>query len=171
MPHVEIGTGSQSATFNAFARHLIPGIEPGGSRGGDAMKPVLFLRDAWIELLDMNLTTANDYNAFNYSLKLSQEESLNPGLLLPVGIVGSRQLQTTAVGEASLGANAAVHDLFHAHGTLWAPSFVGVQGLETGGADVDISLHMDYEVVMVPWMEWFLMWEFLDNVIDNTKDY
>jgi len=170
VPHIEIGTGSQSATFDGFERQLIPGIEPGGSSAGEPMKPALLIVDAWIEIVDVvALHGVDEFNQALYALKLSQEQSLDPGLLLPLAQVGSQVTEITAVGE--IATPLSITNLFKAQNTLWAPKWVGLRMFERGAIDIDISVHIDYEKVMVPFWDWFMLWEFLDNVTNNTKDY
>ena len=62
---------------------------------------------------------------------------------------------------------------FRAQGSVWTPLWVGVRFSELAGAltSWDIDVHLDYEVIEIPWDEWFLRWEFLDNVVDNERQY
>jgi len=169
VPHIEIGTGSQSATFDGFERQLIPGIEPGGSRAGEPMKPALLIQDAYIEIVDIATMHTEDFNQALYAIKLSQEQTLDPGLLLPLAQVGTSVTEVSAVGQrvTPLG----IKDLFHAQNTLWAAKWLGIRMFERGTIDIDVSVHIDYEQVEVPFWDWFMMWEFLDRVPNNQKDY
>ncbi len=123
-----------------------------------------------MEVLDVgDLSSAGENAAIKVNLKLSQEESLNPGLLLTVEEI---LVFATAAAEASIGSMSRTKT-FGAQGTIWAPSFVGVRLGEQGGGvvDWDLDVHLDYEVVDVPWMDWFIMWDFLDNVVNNERAY
>ena len=169
MPHAVFNLGSQTATADLAARALIPGIEPGGSRAGRDTKPALLIRDAWLEVIDFDLTTADDTNMMSYFLKLSQELNLNPGLILPIGAIGSRR---TGAGGETGGLHQILRERFDAQGTLWAPRVVGVRVVETGTViQADVDVHIDYERIDVPWMDWFLMWEWLDGIGDNEREY
>ena len=172
MPHAVFNLGSQTATGDLAARNLIPGIEPGGSRAGRDTKPALLIRDAWIEVNDVTIVgAANDFNGFQIYLKLSQELDLTPGLILPIAAVGMERAESTAVGFASVGIDSMVREMFRAQGTVWVPRVVGIRLLESGTATLDADVHLDYERIELPWMEWFLEWEFLDGVIDNEREY
>lgn len=170
MPHAVYNIGVQSAGGNFQARQLIPGIEPGGSRVGKS-KPTLLILDVWIEPKDYSALTTSDFNAMTYYLKLSQEPDLTPGLILPVGIMGSQVLEADATGRPTIGINSVTKDLFHAQGTRWAPAYVGAFLLENGSLSTDADLHLDYEQVEAEWMDWFILWDFLDNIIDNETQY
>lgn len=171
MPHAVLNLGFQSATVDiaASVRPLIPGIEPGGSRVGHPMKPALLIRDVWLQPIDVNVSAATGGNTMGYFLKLSQEESLNPGLLLPIGVFGNEHTQVSAVGAVNQPLEP--QGMFKAQGSIWAPAFIGVRVEEVGNANVDCDVHIDYERVDVPWMDWFLMWDFLDNIVDNERQY
>ncbi len=167
MPHAVFNLGTLAATTEARARPLIPGIEPGGSRAGEAMKPALLIRDAWLEFQDATTLATPDLASWLFYLKLSQEADMTPGLQLPIG--GVRMGETVTANQPTF---VAIDDLFHAQGTVWAPRFVGVRVVENGGATtVNCDVHLDYERVDVPWMDWFIMWDFLDNIIDNELGY
>lgn len=57
-------------------------------------------------------------------------------------------------------------------GTIWAPKFVALRLDITGSpTNVRMVVHLRYEVVEVPWMDWFLMWETLDGVVDGTREW
>ncbi len=166
MPHAVFDNGPSGATRDIGGRQLIPGVEPGGSRAGEATKPALRIRDAWLEVIDFATLFANtEVNVITIYLKLSQETDLSPGLLLPVGQVIGEQLSGIGTGSPT------IIDLFHAQGTVWAPRMVGKREVEVGDVNWDIDMHLDYEQVDVPWMDWFIMWDFLDNIVDNEREY
>ena len=50
---------------------------------------------------------------------------------------------------------------------------VGVRVVEANAnlTAYDIDVHLDYERIDVPWMDWFIMWEFLDGIVDNEREY
>ena len=58
-----------------------------------------------------------------------------------------------------------------AQGSVWAPRVVGLRVDEQGslGYDVDVTLH--YQVVMIPWWDWIVHWDFLDNVTNLSQEY
>lgn len=169
MPHAVFNLGALAATTEATARQLVPGIAPGGSRVGQPTKPALLIRNAWIELIDLTPADSDDFNMGTWYLKLSQEPDMTPGLQLPIGQIGN------AISDS---ATAAAHpqdfiyrDLFKAQGTVWAAQFVGVRLVEIGAVTIDSDVHIDYERIDVPWMDWFVMWDFLDNIVDNEREY
>ncbi len=89
-----------------------------------------------------------------------------PHLLLPIGYAAFET--QTAVGSVQV----KFIPTFHAHGTIWAPRLVGWRTLIGGTwTNYDFQIHIDYDVVEVPWMDWFIMWDFLDNVPDNDEEY
>ena len=171
MPHAVFNLGTQSSTADLAARLLIPGIEPGGSRAGRAMKPALLIRNAWIEPIDLGTGNGEDldYNSMTYFLKLSQELGMDPGLLLPIAHTGYELREGSGVGRYSF--NRTFLDIFKAHGTVWVPRVVGIRVVETGVVSQDVDVHLEYERIELPWMEWFLEWEFLDGVINNEREY
>ncbi len=174
MPHAVFDVAQRAGAADVAARELIPGIAPGGSRAGQATKPALLIRDCWLEPAPggaSSLLAAAGWHQMTYSLKLSQETDLTPGLLLPIACIGGERREISSVGQTDLGLNAMIHRLFHAQGTVWAPRVVGVRVEETGTAVTDFDVHLDYEVVDVPWMDWFIMWDFLDNIVDNEREY
>ncbi len=117
------------------------------------------------------MLTTSDYNAMSYYLKLSQESDLTPGLILPVGVIGGQMLEADATGRPAMGIGAATKDLFKAQGTVWAPAYVGCFLLENGSLSCDVDLHLDYDMIAIPWMDWFIRWDFLDNIVDNETQY
>ncbi len=171
MPVLEIGTGLQTATTTVFQtmRQLIPGLQPGGSRVGQPMKPALLILDAWAEILNGSILDANTFNQFRIDLRLSQEQTGIPGLILPVASWTSQQAEATAVGRYA--ADLPLRQVFKNQGTIWAAKYVGVQLIEVGTATIDVSVFVEYEQILIPFMEWFVKWDFLDHVIDNTKDF
>ena len=166
MPHKVWNTGAVTATSEIQGASLVPGIEPGGSRAGQATKPALLLRDAWIVINDLQDSSTNDLDTLNVELKLSQELDLTPGLLL-----GIASVHAGVLGTANQFGAMAINKHFGAAGTLWAPRIVGLRLTVTGFTNVNLQVHLDYERVDVPWMDWFIMWDYLDNVADNARDY
>ena len=171
MPHAVFNLGVQSGSGNFRARSLIPGVEPGGSRVGQPTKPALLIRDAYCEIQDYTMLGATDFNGFRVYLKLSQELDMTPGLILPVAVIGAELDEADATGQNVLGTQQ-IHDhIFRAQGTIWAPRMVAIRLEERGTAVLDVDVHLDYEQVDVPWMDWFIMWEFLDGIADNERQY
>lgn len=172
MPHAVFDLGSLSTPSSAdhAARQLIPGIEPGSSRAGADFKPALLIRDAYIQLNEADIPMSSQTYGANVFLKLSQEQDLTPGLLLLVGgFRGDINRVTTAseysqdVAFQQLGSKLA--------GQIWVPHFVGIR-LETDSfTTLDLDVHLDYERIEIPFMDWFIQWDFLDNVIDNSREY
>ena len=172
MPHVVFDRlGSVTTTDRGDARKLIPGIEPGGSRAGQDFKPALLIKDAWLEPISVSVNTIGSYNAMTYGLILSNDQDLNPGLALPIGTYGAEVAQVTAVGVLTYPVSSLYEHLFRAQGSIWAPEWVGIYHNETGTAATDVDVHLDYEMVMIPWMEWFIMSEWIDGVTDGQRDY
>jgi hypothetical protein len=171
MPHVTFTTGRISSTSEFGARQLVPGIEPGskirGLRKARRFRPAMVIRQAYVQLEDIVTPASADIGVAFVELKLSQEQDLTPGLLLPVSqfVVGSTStanlIQT--IMEERLG------DFIS--GTVWVPRFVGVRVGITGSIEIDPTVHLDYDIIQVPWQDWFLMWEFLDNVRNNTREW
>ncbi len=169
MPHLVINTGDISATQEATPRTIIPGVEPGGSRAGRETKPALLIRDCYLELVDGAFLTASDFNQMTFYLKLSQEIDMTPGLQMLIGTIGTAYTQLDGTGNSSSGD--VVQNRFRAQGTVWAPRFIGVRVVEVGTINMDVNIHLDYEQINVPWMDWFLMWEFLDGIADNEQEF
>lgn len=172
MPHaIFTMPASITGTTTARARQIIPGIEPGGALAGREMKKVLLIQDAWIEVIDMDINSAVDFNQFTGYLKLSQEEDLTPGFLIGVAQVGARVREADATGRHSVGLGASIHNIFHEAGSIWAPQFVGTYWAEQGTASIRATMHLKYDVILVPWMDWFIMWDWLDNITDNDEQH
>lgn len=169
MPHAVFDLGSQNATADLLPRHMIPGIEPGGSRVGQPMKPALRILDVFVEPIAVTFSATPSAQQATVYLKLSQELDLTPGLLLPVAYIGANVIEATAVGR--FGTAVVVENLFKAQGSVWAPRVVGVRLLFSALSSIDLRIHVDYEMVEVPWMNWFLMWDFLDNITDNELEH
>lgn len=174
MPHAILrhsASGTISATTRSDRpRQLIPGIEPGGSRVGQPTKPALLIMEAWIEVFDAALAQAvNDYHGMTGYLILSQEQSLNPGFLIPVAQIGGFFWEQTAVGRGFQ--ELAPKRLFREQGTVWAPKFVGTYWREAGVASIEAVIHLEYEVVRIPWVEWFVKWDFLDHIGDLRGEH
>ena len=133
-------------------------------------KPAMLIRDAWVDVIDWDVGIGSDFNGINIALKLSQELDGSPGLLLPVASYGNDVHQATNAGafiqplEPSL--------TFHAQGTVWAPRVVGVRVDEQGTFTAfQFNLFLDYEMIMIPWWDWIVLWDFLDNVTDLENQY
>ncbi len=174
MPHKTWTLTTVTATQDEQPASLIPGIEPGGSRVGQSTKPVLLIRNVWFELTDLVPSVTVDFHHAVLFLKLSQEVDLSPGLILPIAGFGhiGHNLKAGATDQPTVGAAYPVEQMGqHLAGTIWAPRVVGIRTLESGGMNFTGVVHLDYEAVDVPWMDWFIMWEFLDNVADNARDY
>lgn len=168
MPHVVFAPATRATTADVTPRPIIPGVEPGGSQAGKN-KPVLLIRDCWLEvrnLADTGVTV--ETQTIEVDLKLSKEQDLSPGLLLSVG-----RVHAAATATASLYNDVNVEQVFAAHGTLWAPAFVGLRINFASGSPTAFQcfVHLDYDIVLVPWMDWFIMWEWLDEVPDNSREY
>lgn len=168
MPHAtfEMATAVTADALRGV-RQIVPGVEPGGSRVGQPVKPALLIRDAWIELIDLVGQSVNDFNQMTGYLKLSQEQGLNPGFLIGVAQVGS----DTQTGAGGIGLHSAVRSIFHEHGTVWAPKYIGAAWFEQGTMTLRATMHLEYEIVQIPWIEWFVKWEFLDSITDNAEEH
>ncbi len=166
MPHAVFNLGNLAATADVpgSARSFIPGVEPGGSRAGQPTKPAMRILDARLVFNGHIGLGTGAAESLQYSLKLSQELDLSPGLLLPVGTA-------VVTGDGTHNTGTEVLQQFSAQGTVWAPRVVGIRVVESGAIDVDCDVHLDYERVDVPWMDWFIMWDFLDNISDNETEY
>ena len=172
MPHAVFNLGSLAATTEAVGRELVPGLAPGGQFAGRDMKRVLLLEDCWVEPISLAQGATISYESMSYFLKLSQQNDMTPGLQLPIAVVGSERAQADATGSFTAGTHGLIHPMFRAQGTLWAPRLVGVRVVESGSiTGYDVDVHLDYQVVEVPWMDYFIMWEFLDGIVDNEKEY
>ncbi len=158
-------TPNSTGDVDRSARQVIPGVEPGGSRVGAPLKPALLIKDIKMTVLDLD-AAAEDFNRITLYLKLSQSHNLNPGLHLPIGMA--------IMGEDATPARQTYleRELFEAQGTVWAPRVVGIHAVEQGtiGASA-FEVRMSYERVDIPWMEWFIRWDFLDNVVDGEQEY
>ena len=168
MPHAVFSPGAQASGGDFVGRPMIPGVEPGGSRVGQPTKPALLIKNAWVELQDISLAST-DAQGWRIGLKLSQETDLSPGLVLPVAVLlGSSDGTSNHLFKGILDQTPRESML----GSLWAPKMVGVRLDEIGvGSTLTASVHLDYERVDVPWMDWFIMWEFLDGIADNERQY
>lgn len=169
--HTPDGADVTTTAVTGPARQLVPGIEPGGSRAGKATKRALLIRDAWIQIVNMSFDGGVDQvNGFTMDLKLSQENDMTPGLLLPIGQVAMDFHEATAVARTY--GSVVYNNLFHEQGTIWAPRFVATRYAPIGlGFEGRIDVHLLYDVIEVPWRDWLIMWEFLDGVPDNSREY
>lgn len=164
MPVAHFSSGSITGTQDLLPRKLIPGVTPGGQFAGKA-KPALLIKDMWLEVVNWE-TSAEDYHAVKVYLKLSQENDLTPGLILPIGIVHS-----TSVGATHPNAFQVEQLGEHASGTIWAPRVVGLRHIEAGTVTWNIRAYLSYEMVFLPWRDWFVHWEFLDGIGDNAREW
>lgn len=166
MPHVVFETANIVASGDILSRPLIPGIEPGGSRLGHPTKPALLIQDAYMVVNDATITANDQFWAGHIDLKLSQENGLNPGLLLDVGsLMGGIAATDEAAGSMLQ------KDEFKARGTVWAAAFMGIRVSLNNLAALNVNVHVDYEAVDIDWMSWFIRWDHLDNITDNDRDY
>ncbi len=150
-------------------RHLIPGVEPGGSRAGRAFKPALLIVDCRASLQNLaDAGVAADFQTSSVFLKLSQELDLTPGLELRIA---DATLGKTAT--ANLWNSIQVQQQFRAQGKIFAPRVVGLfVELGSGGIDtLDWVVELEYERIDIPWMDWLLQWEYLDGIVDNEREY
>lgn len=170
MPVAYFNSGLITADADTLGRPLIPGIEPGGSRAGEAMKPALLIKQvhASFRRADMGV----EDNWAHVYLKLSQEPDLDPGLILPVLNLGAQVEVLGAEGKGVGGPM--IHKLDELfRGTVWAPAYLGIRvefDVDWGGG-LNVNLWLDYEVLMIPWMDWFILWEYLDNVVNNAQEW
>ena len=167
MPHTVWPTGLQTGTGDFLPRPLIPGIEPGGSRLGHPTKPALLIRDAFVMINELDVAT-EDFHALEVYLKLSQEEDLDPGLTLPVANISFMSDGTTNPDAAP-----SVEQLGkHLIGSIWTPAYVGIRVVERGAVvQWQMRIHLMWDVVEIPWMDWFFRWDYLDNVVNNDLEY
>lgn len=169
MAHRIISPGSVSAAADIGGTQFIPGVEPGGSRAGKD-KPMLLIKDLWAELSDIVVSASDEEIRSRVFLKLSQELDLTPGLILPIAGFAGDIVEVTAVGHDVVAP--AIEQLGSRFaGTIWAPRVVGLRVTMSGLTSVNWVVHVDYERVLVPWMDWFIAWDFLDNVVDNTRNF
>ncbi len=169
MPHAVFRTGSQTAAADTAARTLIPGIEPGGSRAGKATKPALLIRNMDTQLQNLTPSSTDDTAVYNIYLKLSQELDLTPGLLLHVATFYHGSTLSAVLGPPVMD-QAPGRSV---EGTVWAPRVVGLRVVRQAGSDTNWSflVNLDYEQIDVPWMDWFIMWEFIDGIVDNDDEW
>ena len=167
MPHAVFPTGSITTTTRGVGRPLVPGIEPGGSRFGEPFKPALLIEKVTVEPVAIvpNASAGGEERAL-LALILSQESDLTPALFLPVA---SWVFETeTAAGIITPRKEV----IFTGQGTIWAPAFVGFHVTLAGTwSNFNARIHLDYEAVDIDWMDWFIRWDFLDNVVDADLEY
>jgi len=168
MPHARFSAPAalttSSLTFGP--RRLVPGIEPGGSRAGGATKPAMLITGLSFELVRWQPDPTVENKNVRIFLSLSQVQSQIPDFLLLLGTLSAEVQDAT-------GSNAPVWiPSDYAVGTVWAPRFVGARFTLLGGFDAfQGAVHLDYEEIEVPWMDWFIMWEFLDNVVNDELEF
>lgn len=170
MPLTVYAPGNVSTTQDVAARPLHPAIAPGASRPGTTTKPAILINDAWALLLAFTDSgTTQDFQRLRVSLKLSQERDLTPGLVLDIATVYAAKTAT-----ANLWNSIQVQEAgFHHAGTVWAAKYVGIQ-IDMGVGNLDNitwEVYLDYDIIEIPWDEWFLRWDFLDNIVDNDREY
>ena len=169
MPFATFDLGTQTASIDMLGRQLIPGIEPGGALAGRTMKPALIFTGAsWKVENVTDADAAGDFQHLEIYVKLSQEEDLTPGFLLHVA-----DLHLQKTGTANIWNNVVIKDHFQRHvGSIWVPKFVGVRLENVSGVDaIESQLYLEYEPVLIPWMEYMIRWDFLDNIPDNSVEY
>lgn len=147
-------------------RSLIPGIEPGGSRVGQPLKPALLIHNARILVTNWDPTNARDYHGITVTLKLSQNQSLNPGLHLLVAVMGENVEEADTTGRFS--SPLVINDLFDGRGSVWAPAFVGARVDVSGAFDAfSGSIRLTWEQIDIPYIDWFVGWDYLDHITDG----
>lgn len=170
MPHQIFSPGTLSAAADTAAKMIIPGIEPGGSRAGRKTKPALLIRDVWAEHVELISGAAEGLRRTAVFLKLSQERDLTPGLLLPIANLSWDIRQGDSTARFSQDPTLQNYGQHYA-GTTWVPRVVGLRVTMTGITSINWVVHLDYEQIDIPWMDWFLQWDYLDNVIDNERHF
>ncbi len=166
MPHAVFDSGSQVSPTQISGRSLIPGIEPGGSRVGEPLKPALLINDVFAEVAAIDMGAGGDLKTARIGLKLSQDNDLTPGLVLPV------LAYQTDLGAALAEGRGLQENLGRVlRGTVWAPAYVGLNIITSNLTDLQVSVHLDYSVIDVPFWDWFVMWDFLDNITDDSTEY
>ncbi len=168
MPYSLWASGPITSNSKILPRQLVPGVVPGGQRAGGATKPVLLIHDAWARWLDFTDTgTTVDSDQAYVALLLSQEQSLDPAQVLYVEEVALAKTAT-----ANLWNQIRPRNVFRLHrGTFWAPKFVGIWVVPGGATLVKVDVTVHYDIVDVPWRDWFMMWEWLDNVESINQEY
>lgn len=168
MPLAIFESGTQTTSIDMLARPLIPGIEPGGSQAGEDFKPALLIRRIWVVLSDFTTVATADYYRARCFLKMSQDQDLDPGILLGPAVLSVAQSGATANAPNSVDLDNGAFAFFP--GTIWVPRFVGIR-IQPTIESVEFDLYLDYEVIQIPWMDWFIRWDYLDNVVNNTREY
>lgn len=166
-----LADGSEvSATTVSPRRALIPGVEPGGSKVGQPLKPALLIVNAWVQVIDINLLSVNALNMATMDIVLSQEVSMDPQFVIPVAQIGMQRTEETTVGFTAT--SLVINNLFHEHGSIWAPRFVASRIVEEGTiTEARIDLFLEYEMVEIPWVEWFIKWDFLDGIPHLSREH
>ncbi len=168
MPHAVLNSGTQTADGVFDFRGLVPGVEPGGSRAGQPFKPALLIQDMWISLTAISTDTGLGDGQIRAFLKLSQEIGMNPGLRILIEEL--MVTQASGVADAMTGVTRKKFDYWQ--GRVYAPRFVALDVDIRGNIDeFALGLHIDYQRIDVPWLEWFIMWEFLDGVTDSSVEF
>ncbi len=166
-----------AATSDFNPRSLVPGIGPGeGIRdilAKTRQKYALVILDAYFLLT--TLGAGASWSSAAIYLKLSQDPTLNPGLILPVAAVYQVGNVLGGTGGTASGdriINWSQKDFGEKlAGSVWAPRYTGVRLVEVGGVNVSGQLHLDYTAIEIDWEDWFVRWDYLDNVTDNEVQY
>jgi len=169
VPVARFDTGTVSSAADLAIRSLLPGIEPGGSRLGHPTKPALLLKDVKAAIIDATAPNAADFFSHTVFLKMSQESSLDPGLRIPLFEVGQFVQEGDATGRFA--APLIINKLFNAKGSVWVPRHVGLQVAVTASFSARWFVWLDYEAVDIPWMDWLIRWDYLDNVVNNDTEW
>lgn len=167
MPVVRLSTGTLTGTADVGGVPLIPGVTPGGASAGRD-KPAMLINDFGLEISDMAHDNTQDFDVVAIYLKLSQETDLTPGLLLKVAEIG---MWNTAATAENVTAMYRYTERLHL-GTVWAPRMVGLRVIMSAGVSAfDGHVDVNYDRITIPWTEWFVRWDFLDNITDNAVQY
>ncbi len=167
MPLARFDTGAAVTGDTIFgARSLIPGVEPGGSKVGQPLKPALLIKDC--DFILRTIDPDADQNDVLVTLELSKEQDMDPAQRLYVGSVHASSLDTTQEMNSLV-----VSQNFKDQGTIWAPAYVSGRIFATAGfpTSVRVQVRLRYELVMIPWVDWFVAWEWLDNITTGDEEY
>jgi len=132
---------------------------------GEPLKPALLIRDVFTEVAAIDMGAGGDLKTARVGLKMSQDNDLTPGLVLPVWQYQSDLGAALAEGRGQTEFRESIR------GTVWAPAYVGLNIITSNLTDLQVSVHLDYDVIDVPFWDWFVMWDFLDNITDDSTEY
>lgn len=126
----------------------------------------MLIRDMQVHIAEWDPTHTDADKIVDIGIKLSKSPDLDPGLILDVA-------KAISSGDATAGYQVALsqQNMDYWKGTIWAPRYVGLRPAVNGFTAFRCFLHLDYERVFLPWRDWFVHWEFLDNINDNERDY